>query len=564
MIKRFMLLAACSLLLMAAPVFAGTLEELAQDFKEVSGYVVLPVQGEFLIDLDASKGIAVGDLFAVVQPGEKITHPVTGEVLGSLDVRKAVLQVTQIKAGYSQARAVSGAAQVARGDVIRRFVNLRASFLDYTGRGEAFYADLTGALPGLEWQDYAAAQAARPAKPAAAAGSADLLVILDGHGLSVRDSAYRLLHSYSSPTVKQAAVSAPLQQAPVAAVPYRLEAAPAAPIGTVRYEATFPGFKTTGSIGFPAVASDFVQHGEQLLVAASDGKSIKVFVVGEKLQQQAELQLADMAQVASLSWWQPAADKLYLAVTGWQAPKVSSAIYAYDNGSLNAVEESMGKFLGSFDRDGDGRKELLLAQDFDRSLVWGTRIKKAVLKGDKVSLGALDFKLPHRFTVVGSLMADLTNDGKPETIFVRDGLMYVYSGTKKLYRSPKMMGGTLSRFLFDEDPNARETETNFAAFEVAPVAADLDGDGKLELLSVASDSSLLAAPGIGAGVKKSWLAVLKKRDGMFVKGTLGEELEVPLQGLAVAGDRVLFVATETGSVFGEGGDSQLLVFPLAR
>jgi hypothetical protein len=564
MIKRFMVLAACSLLLMAAPLFAGTLEDLAQDFKEVSGYVVLPVQGEFLIDLDASKGIAVGDLFAVVQPGEKITHPVTGEVLGTLDVRKAVLQVTHIKAGYSQARAVSGASQVARGDVIRRFANLRASFLDYTGRGEAFYADLTGALPGLEWQDYAAAQADRPAKAAAAAGSADLLVVLDDQGLSVHDGAYRLLHSYPSPISKQAVASVPLQQVPVAAAPYRLEVAPAAPAGGVRYEATFPGFKTTGSVGFPAVASDFVQQGEQLLMAASDGKIIKLFVVGEKLQQQAELQLPDLAQIASLSWWQPASDKLYLAVTAWQAPAVNSSIYAYDNGRLIAIGESRGKFLGSFDRDGDGRKELLLAQDFDRSQVWGTRIKKVALKRNKVSFGALGFKLPHRFTVVGSLMADLSGDGKPETIFVRGGLMYVYTGTKKLYRSPKMMGGTLSRFLFEENPNARETETNFAAFEVAPVAADLDGDGQLELLSVASDSSLLAAPGIGAGVKKSWLAVLKKRDGMFVKGTLGEELEVPLQGLTVAGDRVLFVATETGSIFGEGGDSQVLVFPLAH
>ncbi|MCD4688604.1 MAG: VCBS repeat-containing protein, partial [Desulfuromonadaceae bacterium] len=455
-----------------------------------------------------------------------------------------------------------GSAQVARGDVIRRFANLRASFLDYTGRGESFYADLTGALPGLEWQDYATAQANKPAKPSAAVGSADLLVILDGQGLSVRDGAYRLLHTYPSPVAKQAAVAEPMQQAPVA-TPYRLEAAPVAPASGLRYEVTFPGFKTTGSIGFPAVASDFVQHGEQLLMAASDGTSIKLFVVGEKLQQQAELQLADLAQVASLSWWQPTADKLYLAVTGWQQPKISSAIFVYNDGKLRAVEESMSKLLGSFDRDGDGRKELLLAQGFDRDQVWGTRIKQARIKGRKVSLDRLDFKLPRRFTVVGSLMADLTGDGAPETVFVRDGLMYVYSGTKKLYRSPKMMGGTLSRFLFDEDPNARETETNYAAFEVAPVAADLDGDGQLELLSVASDSSLLAAPGVGAGVKKSWLSVLKKRDGMFVKGTLGEELAVPLQGLAVAGDRVLFVATETGSVFGEGGDSQVLVFPLA-
>jgi hypothetical protein len=65
-------------------------------------------------------------------------------------------------------------------------------------------------------------------------------------------------------------------------------------------------------------------------------------------------------------------------------------------------------------------------------------------------------------------------------------------------------------------------------------------------------------------VKKSWLSVLKKRDGMFVKGTLGEELEVPLQGLAVANKQVLFVATETGSIFGKGGESLVLVFPLAH
>jgi hypothetical protein len=39
---------------------------------------------------------------------------------------------------------------------------------------------------------------------------------------------------------------------------------------------------------------------------------------------------------------------------------------------------------------------------------------------------------------------------------------------------------------------------------------------------------------------------------------------VPLQGLALDQKRVLIVATQPGSVFGKGGDSQLLVFPLNR
>jgi hypothetical protein len=57
---------------------------------------------------------------------------------------------------------------------------------------------------------------------------------------------------------------------------------------------------------------------------------------------------------------------------------------------------------------------------------------------------------------------------------------------------------------------------------------------------------------------------LKYRDNTFVKGSLGEEMSNPLQGLTVQDQRVLFIATEPGSVFGKGGESQVLVFPLAN
>lgn len=80
----------------------------------------------------------------------------------------------------------------------------------------------------------------------------------------------------------------------------------------------------------------------------------------------------------------------------------------------------------------------------------------------------------------------------------------------------------------------------------------------------ASDSGMFSAPGLSANVRKSWLAVLKYRDNTFVKGNLGEEMSNPLQGLTVQDQRVLFVATEPGSVFGKGGESQILVFSLAH
>ena len=191
---------------------AGTLEDLVGDLQPVPGYVVLPVQDEYLIDLDAVKGLVVGDLFSVIQPGEKITHPVTGKVLGTLDSSKGVLQVTQIKEGFSHTKALTSKADIKRGDSIRRYDGLRTAFWDYTGKAEGFYSSLKAALPALDWQDFAAAQAEKPAKPASAgSASADLFIVAGRDGITVRDAKFRVVRAYPLPTELLPTVSAPLQ-----------------------------------------------------------------------------------------------------------------------------------------------------------------------------------------------------------------------------------------------------------------------------------------------------------------------------------------------------------------
>ena len=329
----------------------------------------------------------------------------------------------------------------------------------------------------------------------------------------------------------------------------------------VRYDIAMPGFQTPGGLGFAAVMADFVRSGNDLLMAATDGTVIKLFKAGDTLVPLTEFQPETLPQILALHWWQPASGELYLAVSAWKDNGLNSSVYHYANGTFSAVGKFLPYSLGTFDRDGNGSRELLLAQNFDRETFWGTIVRELQLQNGKLETRDIPFELPRRFTVGGSLMADLDGDHKPETVFVRDGLMYVYSGDKQRYKSPKMMGGSVSRIMFEEQPNARETKTHFAAFEVPPIAVDLDNDGGIELLSVASESSLISAPGISANVSKSWLAVIKFRDGMFVKGTLGEELELPLQGLTLDQKRVMMVATQAGSVFGKDGGSQLLVFP---
>lgn len=545
---------------------AGTLEDMVGDLQPLPGYVVLPVQDEYLIDLDATKGLVVGDLFSVVQPGEKITHPVTGKVIGTLDSSKGVLQVTQIKEGFSHSKALSSKTSIKRGDSIRRYDGLRTTFWDYTDRAEGFYSSLKAALPALDWQDFAAAQAEKPAKPSAVnAAVADLFIVATHDGITVRDNKFKVVRAYPLPAELLPAVATPVATAAPAA-PYHLET-PAKQVTDaqgVKYDMTMPGFQTPGGLGFAAVMADFVRSGNDLLMAATDGTVIKLYKAGDNLVPVTELKPETMPQILALHWWQPASGELYLAVSAWKDSGLHSSIYRYENGEFATIGKFLPYMLGTFDRDGNGSRELLLSQNFDRETFWGTIVQELQLQSGKLETRKISFDLPRRFTVGGSLMADLDGDHKPETVFVRDGLMYVYSGNKQRYKSPKMMGGSVSRIMFEEQPNARETKTHFAAFEVPPVAVDLDTDGKPELLAVASESSLISAPGLSANVSKSWLAVVKFRDGMFVKGTLGEELDLPLQGLTLDQKRVMMVATQAGSIFGKDGESQLLVFPLVK
>jgi len=196
------------LLIPALGAAAAISDALVRDFAPLSGYIVQPSGNEFIIDLDARQQVAVGDLFSVVTPGEKIIHPLTKALLGSQDTVKGLLQVTRIKAGYSYCRPIGTATALQKGDAIRRFQNIDGEFWDYTGQGEAYFRELQTRLPHVQWQGYAASQKSRPAtlalptdKPAA------LYFILTAQGLEVRSPDFGLIHNYPPPAVSQTATA---------------------------------------------------------------------------------------------------------------------------------------------------------------------------------------------------------------------------------------------------------------------------------------------------------------------------------------------------------------------
>jgi hypothetical protein len=311
--------------------------------------------------------------------------------------------------------------------------------------------------------------------------------------------------------------------------------------------------------------ADFVKFDDQLLLATTDGSEIYVFEVTDNLRRIAKEDTPLPAQILALNWWLPAEGKPpYLTVVAWGDKKVVSTIFRFSGGRLTPMKGDLPRILGTFDLNGDGRPETLLGQIFDSEDFFGTNIRKLFFKDNKIKRERPPISLPRRFTVLGSQLADLTGDGKLESIFVRSGILYIYLGKKQLHASQKEMGGTISVLTYEKDLLTKDIMTQTAAFEISPVAADIDGDGQLELLMVSSDKKFFTAPGITPNVKETRLVVLKYQDGRFVKGTIGEEIERPIQGLTVSDGRVLFVTSEPGSIFGKEGSSHLLGYPLAE
>jgi len=548
-------------LLWTVSAWASLTEQLKQDFSPVDGYVVMAAGAEYIIDVDSSQGVSSGDLFSVITPGEKIIHPVTGEVIGSLDTTSAVLQVTRIKTGYSYAKIVRGEATLNPGTAIHRFDGLDAVYLDETGTNRDLLSQIKEAVPSLQWQGNGASS------------QADLYFQATGGTMQVRDAQGQLLRSYAlSGAVVATPVSAPQVIAPktvatpvvapavvnTGAVQYQAQQ-PVSSFSTSGLTMEFPRFNKIGQFGSTTRTADFEAFsGKYLLAAASAGK-IRIFDVSNGLTALADGDSATMGQILSVSWWQPTDSDLYLVVNVWGDDRLESDLLKWTGNGFAVIEKGMRNLFAAFDTNGNGRSETLLAQDFSRETFYGNRVREAFLAGGELDYRDVGFELPRNFRIIGALIADVTGDQQPEISFIRNRRLYVYSGEQQIYKSNKEIGASISGVTYDVDPAAQNPMITTAVCEVAPVAADLDGDGVKEIVAVGAEGTLLQAAGVTSTVNQSWLAVFKYQDGMMLKGTLGDKLERPIQGIAVVDGQAVMVATELGSLLGDDQKSSYVL-----
>ncbi|OQY19274.1 MAG: hypothetical protein B6I36_04580 [Desulfobacteraceae bacterium 4572_35.1] len=241
---------------------------------------------------------------------------------------------------------------------------------------------------------------------------------------------------------------------------------------------------------------------------------------------------------------------------------MSSDLLRLDGNQLIPVVRDYSNFITGFDVDVDGQSELLLSQDFNRETFYGSRVRELTLAGDGFTSSTAPVEIPRAYQVIGSLITDVTGDGAPEVVFVRNRRLYIYSGSDQIYKSSKEIGATISTITYDVDPDAQNPMVATASCEVAPVAADLDGDGINELVAIAADANVIRTVGVASAIDKSWLAVFKYSNGMIMKGTLGDKLERPLQGLTVANDQALMVATDVAGILDGNDATYVLAVPV--
>jgi len=539
-----------------------------KDFNIIDGYVVSLKDNVYIIDLDESKGIQVGDLFSVLGKGEPVIHPISREVIGNIDTIKAILKISRLKSGFSYARSMHNTSQVMSGDPIRRYEGLRVNFWDHTGKGKPMWRNLQRQLPHLIWKDYIVVDnTIGIQRENLSSASLSLHFILTPNTLRVADSEFNLLHEYSLTIIQNSiddteAYSYHFSQVPIDAGPSLLKTTsvliPTQNRNSHDEPFDFSTAEPIGELQGSIVMADFVSNDGEILMATTDGSGIDVYSVSEKLKLMANAAIKVQRQILSLQWWCPAgAPTPYLTASMWSDNQLFSIIFALNNNQLTPIFKRPDSILGAFDFNGDNLPETLFSQQFDPDSFFGHRIHRLIWKDEAIKVARPNLDLPIDFTVTGSQFADLTNDGKPESIFVRNGILNIYADKKPLYVSRKQMGGSLSALTYETDPSFKDFILTTAFFEIPPVAADLDNDGLLELLTISSDRSTFGAPGIHVEIKNIRFVSIKYTDGRFIKKILSRPFDTPVQGLAIIEKRILYIVSELKSGPSNSGHSRL-------
>ncbi len=479
MIRSLLFFSLVCTLLIALPGFALAeidLDRVQDDFKSVSGYLVMPVGQEFLVDLDAASGVRTGDLLSVVVPGEKVFHPVTKEVLGTLDEVKGFLQVTRVKSGYSYAKVLGDATGLKPADAVKRFDQVPALFWDYTGQGEPFYNELATALPHLDWMSYAEAARSKPESPQPlGAGQIGLVFVYDKLGLAVKSAEMAPLASYGQ--VQAAAAGIAAVGIPTTGVNSQGRPAGAfMPSGAVTPMQTSPamgGIIRTSDQAFAGIwhspnlpgsavgveTGDFDGDGQVEIAVLLEGRLLISRIAEGNFMQLGEVALPKGDTALHLDGADLTGDGLpELYVTMARDLQIASQVVEFQGGNYRITIEDVPWYFNSVQMPETGR--VLIAQKGDytgQKDYVGTPFKVA-RQGNKL-LPEGNVAIPKPFILYGQMpFVDVSGVTRHAALTETDELVVAMPNGKRLWESNQKYGGSAAGIIRPINIHAKDAE----------------------------------------------------------------------------------------------------------
>jgi hypothetical protein len=457
---------------------AAEVNQIIKDLTPQAGVVVLQTGDEYLIDIDASKGIRAGALISVMQSGEKIIHPVTQEVIGTLDAVKTLLRVTRVKSGYSHAKIISGDKVVTKGDEIRSYSGIPASFRDETGRGEGLYRQLQAGLPDLEWRPYALVEQEKGQMPSAVSDDSGLIFVLTTQGLDVRGSDLKQIGFYplALPSV------APSLPANPAIVKSELPASPTVGIiqtkrsvqDGILFGPDMPGLVVGVAVG------DFDGDGSREVATAFSHKILFGVVSNGQYQQTGLLETGGgsrLLSIVAVDLDNDGRDELIMtAVTQDSVDDTEhiTSLYAETvDGMMQVRQTNIPYLFGTIQLPGEGR--ILIGQrPGEPGRTYASPLYRFNNQGGLLVKGA-KFSVPTDKATVHGLT--ITTDGTDQPLYVLLDIserLKVYSAAgDRLWESGEVVGGTEAYFI------RRSTEDRMgdSVFDYLKANLDVTTDG---------------------------------------------------------------------------------------